>query len=181
MILLVKMATNAYSLPVSFSGRSSLLSSSSGSFQNSSSRQRRQQALHQLRLYRQKQSKRKVRLTLVLSVLLVSILSPSPRRLWVKPRYSPVVTCCGINSVCLYYRSMEWWNRIVPSFTDDDWLENFRLSKTTFYYLCEKLRPVIKRQIRKCDWLSVWNIGLRLLYGVLLRAASTEPSAIYLE
>ena len=35
---------------------------------------------------------------------------------------------------------------VLGTFTDDDWLENFRLSKSTFYYLCEKLRPVIERQ-----------------------------------
>ena len=32
------------------------------------------------------------------------------------------------------------------TFTDADWLENFRMGKSTFYYLCEKLRPFIERK-----------------------------------
>ena len=42
---------------------------------------------------------------------------------------------------------MEWWDRVVVEmFTDADWIENFRLSKTTFSYLCDALRPFIERQ-----------------------------------
>ena len=35
---------------------------------------------------------------------------------------------------------------VLGTFTDDDWLENFGLSKSTFYYLCEKLTPIIEQQ-----------------------------------
>ena len=58
-----------------------------------------------------------------------------PRRTWVKPR------------------SVEFWRRIVlGSFTNQDWLENFRMSKATFDYLCNRLKPVIEKkdtQLRK--------------------------------
>lgn len=27
-----------------------------------------------------------------------------------------------------------------------DWIENFRVSRETFFYMCEKLRPIIQRQ-----------------------------------
>ena len=32
------------------------------------------------------------------------------------------------------------------TFTPIDWIENFRVSKDTFYYLCQELRYVIGRQ-----------------------------------
>ena len=42
---------------------------------------------------------------------------------------------------------MEWWECVVlGTFTEEDWIENFRLSKDTFYFICEKLDSLIKRQ-----------------------------------
>ena len=44
-------------------------------------------------------------------------------------------------------RSTEWWDTIVlGTFTERDWIENFRVSKETFHRLCDKLRPHIKRK-----------------------------------
>ena len=52
-----------------------------------------------------------------------------PRRTWMRPR------------------SVEFWKDIVlHSFTNQDWLKNFRMSKATFDYLCSRLRPVIERK-----------------------------------
>ena len=35
-------------------------------------------------------------------------------------------------------RSVVWWERVVlGTFTDRDWIENFRVSKKTFYMLCD--------------------------------------------
>lgn len=66
--------------------------------------------------------------------------------------------------MCLLYRSLEWWNTVVlQTFTDDDWLENFRMSKSTFYFLCEKLRPCIERK----------NTRMRLAICVEHRVAIT--------
>lgn len=45
-----------------------------------------------------------------------------------------------------YDRSSEWWDNIVPTFTDRQWLENFRMSEDTFIFLCNKLRPALARQ-----------------------------------
>ena len=41
---------------------------------------------------------------------------------------------------------------MLGTFTDRDWIENFRVSKKTFYMLCDKLKPSIQRsnaQLRK--------------------------------
>ena len=44
-------------------------------------------------------------------------------------------------------RSSHFWEFIVKrSFTERDWYENFRVRKTTFDYLCSKLRPAIKKR-----------------------------------
>ena len=41
-------------------------------------------------------------------------------------------------------RSSHWWDHVVNScFTAQDWLNNFRMSKETFMYLCDKLRTSI--------------------------------------
>lgn len=42
---------------------------------------------------------------------------------------------------------------MLQTFTEQDWIENFRLSRSTFHMLCEKLKPFLKRQdtqLRQC-------------------------------
>ena len=80
-------------------------------------------------------------------------------------------------------RSFTWWNRIVHgSFTKEDWLKNFPMSKGTFLYLCQELRHTISRhdtQMRKvlpCEMrvaITLWQLGtndsyrtFRHLFGV---------------
>lgn len=44
-------------------------------------------------------------------------------------------------------RSSYWWERIVNvTFTPNDWIENFRMSNSTFTYLCNELRPSIQKR-----------------------------------
>ena len=44
-------------------------------------------------------------------------------------------------------RSDHWWSYIVQqTFTQSDWIENFRMSHQTFTYLCQQLAPVIEHQ-----------------------------------
>ena len=56
--------------------------------------------------------------------------------------------------VIMYHRSSSWWDYIVlETFMPSDWVENFRVSKETFQYLCDKLGSLISRQntqLRKC-------------------------------
>ncbi|XP_003389375.1 PREDICTED: protein ANTAGONIST OF LIKE HETEROCHROMATIN PROTEIN 1-like [Amphimedon queenslandica] len=57
-------------------------------------------------------------------------------------------------SIWCVERSQHWWDYVVMStFKNKDWLENFRLSKSTFMHLCDQLRPYIQHQdtrFRKC-------------------------------
>ena len=44
-------------------------------------------------------------------------------------------------------RSSRWWEDVVcGSFTSEQWLENFRMSRSTFQYLCDKVRSMIERE-----------------------------------
>lgn len=53
---------------------------------------------------------------------------------------------CNRPSVWTRNRVFEWWDVIVPGFTNTQWLENFRMSKEKFTYLCNKLHPAMERQ-----------------------------------
>ncbi|CAC5368938.1 unnamed protein product [Mytilus coruscus] len=58
-----------------------------------------------------------------------SNLQPAERRIWSKPR------------------SRNWWDCIVPGFTDEEWIQNFRINKETFDFLKENLHDTLV----KCD------------------------------
>ena len=52
----------------------------------------------------------------------------------------------GVQTVWTKERSTHWWEQVVnSSFTPQDWLNNFRMSKDTFLYLCDKLRSSISK------------------------------------
>lgn len=74
---------------------------------------------------------------LVLVLLLMAVMSSCAGELFtVRPR-----------SVWMRTRSCRWWEDVVlNSFEHHDWVENFRVSRDTFYYLCQQLRPVIQKQ-----------------------------------
>ena len=78
------------------------------------------------------QSRRKVILLLYTSSILVlcaDFLVPNPRRLW------------------MHLWSTQWWEDVVlNNFGPHDWMENFRMSRDTFQYLCDQLRPLIQKQ-----------------------------------
>ena len=43
-------------------------------------------------------------------------------------------------------RSEVWWNNVVMrTFTHQDWLQNFRMCKETFLYICNRLSPELER------------------------------------
>ena len=49
-------------------------------------------------------------------------------------------------SIWVQERSNVWWDRIVNQCFDDcHWLENFRMSKETFTYLCQQLKTIEKK------------------------------------
>lgn len=58
-----------------------------------------------------------------------------------------------IPSLWTFDRTSEWWDVIVPGFTNAQWIENFRMSEETFNHLCNKLRPALELKntnFRRC-------------------------------
>ena len=76
-----------------------------------------------------RQAQQRLLFVLLLSGISARIgLGPSARALWANER------------------STHWWDHVVnSSFTGEDWLKNFRMSKATFLYLCEYLRAIISK------------------------------------
>ena len=61
-------------------------------------------------------------------------------------------------------RSSYWWDYIIlKTFTPSDWMENFRISRETYQYLCQKLQRVIRHE----------DITLRTAISVEKRVAVT--------
>lgn len=48
-------------------------------------------------------------------------------------------------------RSQDWWKRIVlRTYDDDQWLDDFRMTRETFFWLCARLHPYVERMQKKC-------------------------------
>ena len=64
------------------------------------------------------------------------------------------------------HRSNTWWHNIVlSSFTGQDWLNSFRISRQTFLYLCDKLSSRLQRQ----DTVMRCCISIQKLVEITLR------------
>ena len=98
-----------------------------------------------MKLFRRRQSRQR----LLFLILLLSILYKCgrvERRIWIKER------------------SRYFWEYIVKkTFSEDDWYQNFRVSKQTFYYICRKLEHYVAKR----------DTQLRLAIPVELRIAVT--------
>ena len=89
---------------------------------------RRKREAHRRRvLFARRQTQQRLALVFLLSLTASHIHSPI-RAIWSKER------------------SSNWWEHIVgQTFTSQDWIENFRMSQSTFDYLCNELRSAIER------------------------------------
>ena len=46
-----------------------------------------------------------------------------------------------------------FWEHTIPSWTEDRlWVANFRMKKSTFYFICERLSPVLTRHDLECQF-----------------------------
>ena len=90
-------------------------------------RKKRLQARRRRQFYRF-QARERMLFTLALSLIMTTALA-TPKTIWSKPR------------------SNNWWEEIVNnSFTESDWLENFRMSHATYLYVCEQLRSSVEKK-----------------------------------
>jgi hypothetical protein len=89
-------------------------------------RRRRLRARRQ-RDFRRSQSRQRMMFVFLLSMAALTIQSP-------------------VRSVWMKHRSNSWWEDVVnATFTSDDWLENLRMSKATFLYVCDELRSSVEK------------------------------------
>eukprot|EP00794_Sanderia_malayensis_P021008 gene21008-23060_t len=98
-------------------------------------------------------------LTNVLSALHHPLPLPVEKAVWCKPR------------------SSNWWeNIVVNSFTDQDWLKNFRMKKTTFLFICEQLQPYLQKQdsnmrksipVHKRVAVALWGLATGSYYNTI--------------
>ena len=83
-------------------------------------------------MQRRMRRRRRAVLLLAMSTVLAlcsELFVPNPRSMWAFPR------------------SSDWWENVVlANFGRHDWMENFRMSRETYQYLCDQLRPLIKKQ-----------------------------------
>ena len=104
-------------------------------------------ATRRVALLRRRLSRRKVRMVLLLTTILIRMFTARlPRESW------------------SFTRSCTWWEDVVcNSFTPRDWIENFRTSRETFLYICDQLSGTITRR----------NTRLRPAVSVQRRVAIT--------
>lgn len=73
--------------------------------------------------------------------------------------------------------STDWWERVVMTeFQPSDWLDKFRMSKETFFYLCDKVRPRLARQdtsfrlalpVEKRVAVALWRLASNIEYRTI--------------
>uniref|UniRef100_A0A673HQ67 DDE Tnp4 domain-containing protein n=1 Tax=Sinocyclocheilus rhinocerous TaxID=307959 RepID=A0A673HQ67_9TELE len=68
---------------------------------------------------------------------------------------------CRFYVIWAYPRTYEWWSYINNTWTNREWLQNFRMQRCTFLMLCDTLRP----------WLTCQNTTYRKPVPVEVRVA----------
>ncbi|XP_068457353.1 uncharacterized protein [Clinocottus analis] len=74
-------------------------------------------------------------------------------------------------------RSTDWWERVaMTEFQPSDWLDKFRMSRETFFYLCGELRPRLARQdtsfrlalpVEKRVAVALWRLASNVEYRTI--------------
>ncbi|KFV96951.1 Putative nuclease HARBI1, partial [Fulmarus glacialis] len=92
-------------------------------------------------------------------------------------------------------RSADWWERVVlKEFGPQDWLEKFRMSKETFFYVCNQLRPGLAPHsthfhphsthfhptlpLEKRVAVALWHLATNVEYQTLSPLFGVGPSTV---
>ena len=115
--------------------------------------------LRRMRMFYEEQSRQRMMFVMLLSMAAATTSLTACRSLWAKER------------------STHWWDTIVNgTFSDADWLENFRMSRQTFAYLCNELRPRLSRSdtnLRKAIAvehrvaIAIWRLATNVEYRTI--------------
>ncbi|CAL1575811.1 unnamed protein product [Knipowitschia caucasica] len=82
----------------------------------------------------------------------------------------------------------DWWERVVlTEFQPADWLDKFRMSRETFFYLCDKLRPRLTRQntsfrqalpVEKRVAVALWRLATNVEYRIISNLFGVGKSTV---
>lgn len=85
-------------------------------------------------------------------------------------------------------QSTDWWERVVMTeFQPSDWLDKFRMSRDTFFYLCDKLRPRLARQdtsfrlalpVEKRVAVALWRLASNVEYRTISNLFGVGKSTV---
>lgn len=90
---------------------------------------RRVNRMKRFRLFAAKQARERMLFALILTTAYSYTIIKPGKVLWSKER------------------SGVWWDEMVMNaFSESDWIDNFRVSRTTFIYLCNKIRTEIQKK-----------------------------------
>ena len=93
-----------------------------------------------------------------------------------------------LNLSLSFGRSTHWWDDIVlHTFSSQVWLENFRMSRTTFMYLCRQLSPTIRRadtvmrrsiSVEKRVAITLWCLATQVEYRTIAHLFGVARSTV---
>uniref|UniRef100_UPI00358E9383 uncharacterized protein isoform X1 n=1 Tax=Myxine glutinosa TaxID=7769 RepID=UPI00358E9383 len=95
------------------------------------------------------------------------------RRLHMNKAVHAFVHAQRTHSLWTHLTSSDWWDRVACNFTDAQWVENFRMSRETFDYICHNLTPVLQRSdtrfrlcipVRKRVAVALWKLATNAKY-----------------
>ncbi|XP_038240078.1 protein ANTAGONIST OF LIKE HETEROCHROMATIN PROTEIN 1-like isoform X1 [Dermochelys coriacea] len=81
------------------------------------------------------------------------------------------------------FRNADWWERVVlKDFQPRDWLEKFRMSKETFFYVCNQLRPKLSHPstlpLEQRVAVAVWHLATNVEYQIISPLFGVGPSTV---
>ncbi|KAM7134853.1 uncharacterized protein RBU57_017028 [Macrochelys suwanniensis] len=86
------------------------------------------------------------------------------------------------------FRNADWWERVVlKDFQPRDWLEKFRMSKETFFYVCNQLRPKLSHPsiqphpvlpLEQRVAVAVWHLATNVEYQTISPLFGVGPSTV---
>ncbi|KAJ3581651.1 hypothetical protein NHX12_019472 [Muraenolepis orangiensis] len=85
-------------------------------------------------------------------------------------------------------RSLYWWDSIVPDFSPHEFMQNFRVSRESFDYICDRLHDIIGRRntnfrlsvpLRKRVAIAIWKLATGGEYRTISHLFGVGRSTVY--
>ncbi|XP_043097547.1 protein ANTAGONIST OF LIKE HETEROCHROMATIN PROTEIN 1 [Puntigrus tetrazona] len=92
------------------------------------------------------------------------------------------------SAVWSYPREHKWWDTIVPAFTPEQFIQNFRVSRESFEYICCRLRHVLQRRntnfrlcvpLKKRIAIALWKLATGSEYRSVSQLFGVGVSTVF--